>query len=112
MAKQDDGGPAYPSPALNCTACDGSGTETVGDKDILCRTCDGIGCVWKPGMSLRAYFAGQAMQGLLSNPHATVEMDRDAARMGVLPRNHAVAVAEGYADALLYRLRTREAEDG
>ena len=57
-------------------------------------------------------FAGQAMQGLLSNPHATVEMDRDAARMGVLPRTHVVAVAEGYADALLYRLRKREAEDG
>ena len=57
-------------------------------------------------------FAGRAMQGLLSNPHATVEMDRDAARMGVLPRNHAVAVAEGYADALLYRLRKREADDG
>jgi len=59
----------------------------------------------------RRVFAGLAMQGLLSNPHATVEMDRDAARMGVLPRNHAVAVAEGYADALLYRLRKREAED-
>ena len=80
-------------------------------------TADGVGCASENTETYsdhywRRVFAGQAMQGLLSNPHATVEM-------GVLPRTHVIAVmdrdaarAEGYADALLYRLRKRETEDG
>jgi hypothetical protein len=50
MSTPDDGGPAFPRPVQD-------------DRDCAGRFTSGYG-----GMSLRAYFAGQAMQAMLANP--------------------------------------------
>lgn len=83
MAKNmDDGGPAFPQPATS----EGHAANTP----------------WGfagGGMTLRDYFAGQAMQGMLSDPKVGY-------KQGELDGDEVVAkAAVGFADALLAELR-------
>ena len=48
MSTRDDGGPAFPHRGLNSDGC----------TDII-----------EPGMTLRDWFAGQALAGMLANPN-------------------------------------------
>ena len=65
---QDDGGPAFPIP----------GMSPVGTGDPR----DGMagGCDPQPGMSLRDWFAGMALQGVLASGHFTKPCDNDLNR--------------------------------
>lgn len=91
MAKNmDDGGPAFPQPATS----EGHAANTP----------------WGfagGGMTLRDYFAGQAMQGMLSDPKVGY-------KQGELDGDEVVAkAAVGFADALLAELRrTASANEG
>ena len=51
MSKEQDGGPAFPSPMQD-------------DRDCYARNKSGYG-----GLSIRDWFAGQAIAGLMANPH-------------------------------------------
>lgn len=79
LAALKDGGPAFPRVTSDCDDHDGV-TQY-----------DGV-----PGMSLRDYFAGQAMMGMLSNREEHMAFDRDSC----------AGESYRYADAML---RAREA---
>ncbi len=57
MSEQEDGGPAFPRPCDPCS-CDGS-------REFPCT-------VAYDGMSLRDYFASQAMVGIMASPYISV----------------------------------------
>lgn len=76
MEKINDGGPAFPARKYN-------------DSDL-----QGEPTIYMPGMSLRDYFAGQALIGLLAFPHS----HRDT-RIDTFAEN-----AVAYADALIAEL--------
>jgi len=71
MAKEEqkDGGPVYPPSIIENTKCQHCIGGEVRDKSgVACEYCDGRGfynvTVGPPGMSLRDYFAGQALLAL------------------------------------------------
>ena len=80
MSKQNDGGPAFPVADLSKTQC--------------------------PGMSLRDYFAGQALAGLLAGGFATdPAVTALAEGMGMeRPEKFVAACARRHADALMEEL--------
>lgn len=59
-----------------------------------------------PGMSLRAYFAGQAMQGLLANSEGSAYENPDGTTCKFLAevQKAIAACSVGYADALIAAL--------
>jgi hypothetical protein len=75
MSARDDGGPAFP---VN-TANDGNGGA----------------CFPATGMSLRDYFAGEAMAALISRP------DKDPQHRGILAVPKMTQYAYEYADAMI-----------
>ena len=61
------------------------------------------GPVWmEPGMTLRDYFAGQALQGVLANPHVAVAADAPA---GTTHEQAVVQAVFALADAMLAERR-------
>jgi len=85
MSTQNDGGPAFPGNVdTRLVFSDvGGEIEPVGHK----------------GMSLRDWFAGQALQGLMSNYELLKMLDEQAPK---LPTRHVAAQhAYGFADAML-----------
>ncbi len=80
MTTKDDGGPAFPVVIDNT----GRGLQT------------GIQSGWATGLSLRDWFAGQAMAAIIA------KVPLGAAPPGVTDRNEMVAIgAYDYADAML-----------
>ncbi len=75
MTKKPDGGAAYPLPSD--ASADG-----------------------RRGMTLRDYFAGQALQGFLAGPMATA-LEKVASRRGIDVDELASKAAYEYADAML-----------
>lgn len=82
----NDGGAAFPHVKTNDTVTDGV----------------------HPGMSLRAYLAGQAMAGMLSSPHFGDFCDdsRVSLGLGTERTTEAACAAVNYADALIAALST------
>jgi hypothetical protein len=62
-----------------------------------------------PGMSLRDYFAGQALAGFLGSDIVNQVLAKDATEKGTRAGKHAATIAYEYADAML---RAREQGEG
>lgn len=66
-----------------------------------------------PGMSLRAYFASQAMQGLLANPGGPIQANGNSGwSFTNCDRNDVAILSVVMADALLAELAKAQAGDG
>ena len=82
-----NGGPAFPSKIVTPSDCPcGACEPTVTDG---------------PGMSLRDYFAGQALAGLLGRSTMDVPHCEDCRPVGDDPGEHYADIAYRYADAML-----------
>lgn len=84
MAKHDDGGPAFPFTPNE-------------QRELQDGTWDQNGEPGDPGMSLWAWFAGQALAGLCAHPRTGKASDYELARF-----------AEQQATAMIARMRRRE----
>ena len=89
--KPNDGGPAFPATIdvpFYVTHGDGAISEGTTSSDL-------------PGMSLRDWFAGQALVGFLSNPDAAASIQETAKGEGGQPADLAAVMAYFQADAML-----------
>lgn len=89
---KDDGGSAFPSEQHECA--DGTWNQTL-----------------DPGMSLRDWFAGQALGGMCADGEGLVALGSFARKKGGTVRGFAAKHAYQFADAMLAE-RRKDVDDG
>ena len=92
MPKASDGGPAFPRPVSYDLREDAAPAFDIGEREGA-----------QGGMTLRQWFAGKALQGILANPYIMSRMDEAAEKLDIDVASIASAGAFKYADEMIAR---------